>query len=47
MHGHDYNFGSHDPRGWWISEKIDGVRALWNKTQFISKNGKSEKFQNI
>ncbi len=19
-----------DPTGWWLSEKLDGVRALWN-----------------
>ncbi len=39
MHGHEFSFGVHNPTGWWISEKFDGVRALWDKTNFISKNG--------
>ncbi len=38
-HGHEFFFGVYDPTGWWISEKYDGVRAVWNKTHFISKNG--------
>ena len=25
--------------GWWISEKLDGVRAYWNGTEFLSRNG--------
>ena len=28
-----------DPRGWWLSEKLDGVRAYWDGTQFLSRNG--------
>lgn len=28
-----------DPRGWWLSEKLDGVRAWWDGTQFLSRNG--------
>ena len=28
-----------DPTGWWISEKLDGVRAYWNGTHFYSRNG--------
>eukprot|EP01122_Echinamoeba_exundans_P011382 TRINITY_DN4509_c0_g1_i1.p1 TRINITY_DN4509_c0_g1~~TRINITY_DN4509_c0_g1_i1.p1 ORF type:complete len:688 (-),score=174.07 TRINITY_DN4509_c0_g1_i1:97-2139(-) len=28
-----------DPKGWWISEKLDGVRAYWNGTTFYSRNG--------
>ncbi len=39
MHGHEFNFGAHNPTNWWISEKFDGVRAIWNKDKFISKNG--------
>ncbi|MEZ4238821.1 MAG: DNA ligase [Myxococcota bacterium] len=31
--------GAHDPRGWWVSEKLDGVRAYWDGTQFLSRNG--------
>jgi ATP-dependent DNA ligase len=26
-----------DPTGWWISEKLDGVRAYWNGKQFYSR----------
>lgn len=29
-----------DPRGWWLSEKFDGVRCIWNGTDFISRSGK-------
>lgn len=28
-----------DPSGWWMSEKVDGVRALWDGGQFISRLG--------
>lgn len=28
-----------DPTGWWISEKLDGVRALWDGEKFISRLG--------
>ena len=28
-----------DPRGWWMSEKLDGVRAYWNGEKFISRQG--------
>lgn len=28
-----------DPTGWWLSEKLDGVRAYWNGTQFLSRQG--------
>jgi DNA ligase-1 len=27
----------HDPTGWWMSEKLDGVRAYWDGTQFLSR----------
>ncbi|MGN6109214.1 MAG: DNA ligase [Kofleriaceae bacterium] len=29
----------HDPTGWWMSEKLDGVRAYWDGAQFVSRNG--------
>jgi DNA ligase-1 len=29
----------HDIGGWWISEKLDGVRAYWDGKQFLSRNG--------
>ncbi len=28
-----------DVTGWWISEKLDGVRAYWDGKQFISREG--------
>jgi len=30
-----------DPTGWWLSEKLDGVRAYWNGKAFISRLGNS------
>ncbi len=41
MHGKDYF--CEDPEGWWISEKFDGVRALWCNSKFITKNGNPTK----
>jgi DNA ligase-1 len=29
-----------DPTGWWMSEKLDGVRAHWNGKNFYSRTGK-------
>lgn len=28
-----------DPTGWWMSEKLDGVRAYWNGSHFLSRQG--------
>lgn len=28
----------YDPAGWWMSEKLDGVRAYWDGKQFLSRN---------
>ncbi|MBL8849267.1 MAG: DNA ligase [Planctomycetaceae bacterium] len=28
-----------DPAGWWMSEKLDGVRAFWDGRQFLSRQG--------
>jgi DNA ligase-1 len=28
-----------DPTGWWMSEKLDGVRAYWDGVRFISRLG--------
>lgn len=30
-----------NPKGWWMSEKLDGIRALWDGKNFISRNGLS------
>src|SRR6516162_3268653 len=31
--------GVTDPTGWWLSEKLDGVRAFWDGKQFLSRLG--------
>jgi len=31
----------HDPAGWWMSEKLDGVRAYWDGETFVSRLGNS------
>lgn len=31
--------GFDDMRGWWVSEKLDGVRAYWTGSEFVSRNG--------
>jgi DNA ligase-1 len=31
--------GQLDPAGWWISEKLDGVRAYWDGGKFLSRLG--------
>ena len=28
-----------DPTGWWLSEKLDGVRAYWDGTRLLSRTG--------
>jgi DNA ligase 1 len=30
---------SHDPTGWFVSEKYDGLRAFWDGAQFVSRAG--------
>ncbi len=29
----------HDPTGWWMSEKLDGIRAYWDGEAFMSRLG--------
>jgi DNA ligase-1 len=31
--------GVANPAGWWLSEKLDGVRAYWDGKQFLSRQG--------
>lgn len=31
--------GEQDVAGWWLSEKLDGVRAFWTGRQFLSRQG--------
>jgi len=28
-----------DPKGWWLSEKLDGVRGYWDGAKFLSRGG--------
>lgn len=28
-----------DPTGYWLSEKLDGIRAYWNGQEFLTRNG--------
>lgn len=37
---HTWEEDKQDPTGWWMSEKLDGVRCYWNGVTFISRNGK-------
>jgi DNA ligase-1 len=30
-----------DIRGWWMSEKLDGVRGYWTGSQMISRSGQA------
>ena len=32
-------YSSQDVSGWWMSEKLDGVRAIWAGNRFESRNG--------
>jgi DNA ligase 1 len=34
-----YNKSIHKINNWYMSEKLDGVRAYWNGKEFLSKNG--------
>lgn len=36
---HKYQDGVTNPTGWWMSEKLDGVRAYWNGKCFYSRLG--------
>lgn len=34
-------YDDRDPSGFWLSEKLDGVRAIWDGEKFFSRNGKA------
>lgn len=34
-----HKYKNQDPTGWWMSEKLDGVRAYWDGENFISRLG--------
>jgi DNA ligase-1 len=37
MLAHVFDPEKHDPTGWWMSEKLDGVRAYWTGSNFYSR----------
>lgn len=39
MLAHKWEEESHDPTGYWVSEKYDGLRAFWTGTKFLSRAG--------
>ena len=39
MLAHNYDPEKHDPAGWLMSEKLDGVRCYWNGTTMYTRNG--------
>ena len=34
-----YDVNKHNINNWYMSEKLDGIRAYWNGKEFLSKNG--------
>ena len=39
MLAHNYDPNTHDPKGWLISEKLDGVRCYWNGSEMYTRTG--------
>jgi DNA ligase-1 len=37
---HKWRPDKDDIKGWWMSEKLDGVRAIWDGENFLSRTGK-------
>lgn len=35
------NWAGADPAGWWMSEKLDGVRAVWNCRTLVTRTGQA------
>ena len=40
MLAHNFDPDKHDPKGWWMSEKLDGVRCYWNGSTMYTRTGK-------
>lgn len=38
---HVWDERKHNPVGWWMSEKLDGMRAVWTGSRLLSRNGKT------
>lgn len=41
MNATEWNYDTMEPKGWFMTEKYDGMRLYWNGKQFISKSGKT------
>ena len=39
MLAHNYDPDKHNPKGWLMSEKLDGVRCYWNGSTMYTRNG--------
>ena len=39
MLAHNFDPDKHNPKGWLMSEKLDGVRCYWNGTTMHTRNG--------
>ena len=40
MLAHNYDPDKHDPTGWLMSEKLDGVRCYWSGSKMYTRTGK-------
>ena len=36
----EWDYSSMEPKGWYLTEKYDGMRLYWNGSKFISRQGK-------
>ena len=36
----EWDYSSMEPKGWYLTEKYDGMRLYWNGKEFLSRNGK-------
>ena len=36
----EWDIDNMEPKGWYITEKYDGMRLFWNGTQFITRQGR-------
>ena len=39
----EWDYSSMEPKGWYLTEKYDGMRLYWNGKEFISRNGRTIK----
>ena len=39
----EWDYDSMEPKGWYLTEKYDGMRLYWNGKEFLSRNGRTIK----